>query len=135
VPAINELLTGITALAGGIIYAGTLDASTGAITAASGVANVPASIDLVDPSLCKNYFWIVTAAGSDTGTADTANKQDWVVSDGTVLSVLNLGPTTVVAADVAYAPGANTIVTASDVQAALDQVDVALAAPIDGGTF
>jgi hypothetical protein len=136
VPAINELQSNFAMVAGGIIYAGTLDASTGDITPASNVANVPANIADVDPALTKNYFWIVTVAGSVTGvTGVSAGKADWVGCDGVKLAVLPLGPTTVVASDVAYDATGNAIITATDVQGALDQVEVALLAPIDGGTF
>jgi hypothetical protein len=137
VPAINELQTAITMASGGIIFAGTLDASTGVISPASGVANVPANIADVDPALTKNYFWIVTTPGSEVGPGNTvaANKQDWVASDGTKVVTLNYGMANVAAANVSYDGTGNTIVTGPTVQDALDQVEVALLAPIDGGTF
>lgn len=137
VPAINELQTAVAMAAGGIIFAGTVDASTGVISPASGVANVPANIADVDPALTKNYFWIVTTPGSNVGPGNTtaANRQDWIASDGTKVVTLNYGMPSVAAANVSYAPGSNVIITATDVQGALDQVDVALQGPIDGGTF
>ncbi len=137
VPAINELKVEIAALTGVMIFAGTLDASTGAITAASGVPNVPANISAVDPTLTKNYVWIVTTEGSNVGTGNTkpAFKQDWVASDGTKLVTLNYGLQTVVAANVGYTPGANVYAVGTNVQVAIDQLDVALRGPIDGGTF
>jgi hypothetical protein len=137
VPAINELQTAITMASGGIIFAGTLDASTGVISPASGVTNVPANIADVDPALTKNYFWIVTTPGSEVGPGNTvaANKQDWVASDGTKVVTLNYGMANVAAANVSYDGAGNTIVTGPTVQDALDQVEVALLAPIDGGVF
>ena len=137
VPAINEIYTGMQALSGGIIFAGTLDASTGDITAASGVANVPANIADVDPALCKNYFWIVTKDGDQVGTGNTvpALRQDWVACDGTKLVTLNYAMQQVAAVNVSYDPGTNVYAIGSDVQTAIDQLDVALRGPIDGGTF
>ncbi len=137
VPAINELKTEIAALTGVMIFAGTLDASTGAITAASGVPNVPANISAVDPALTKNYVWIVTVEGSNVGTGNTkpAFKQDWVASDGVKLVTLNYGLQSVVAANVGYTPGSNVYAVSTNVQAAIDELDVALRGPIDGGTF
>jgi hypothetical protein len=49
--------------------------------------------------------------------------------------LLKFGPQTVVAGEVAYDSAGNVIVTGADVQAALDQIDVALQGPIDGGVF
>jgi hypothetical protein len=139
VPAINEIYSGIAALSGGVIFAGTVDATTGDITPASNVANVPANVADIDPALTKNYFWIVTVAGDVTGVAgSSAQKQDWIASDGVKLAVLHFGPQTVIAADVAYmtpAKSTRAVLTATDVQAALDEIDVILAQPIDGGTF
>ena len=137
VPAINEIQTAIVAAAGGIIYAGTLDASTGVITPASGVANVPANISAVDPALTKNYFWIVTKAGASVGTGNTvaANKQDWVASDGTKIATLNYGMPSVAAANVSFDGAGNTYAIGTNVQDAIDQLDAALKGPIDGGTF
>jgi hypothetical protein len=137
VPAINELRVEIAALTGVMIYAGTLDASTGDITAASGVPNVPANIADVDPALTKNYVWIVTVAGSEVGTGNTkpAAKQDWVASDGTKMVTLNYGLQAVVAANVEYTPGTNVYAVSNNVQAAIDELDVALRGPIDGGVF
>ncbi len=137
VPAINEIQTAIVAAAGGIVYAGTLDASTGVITPASGVANVPADIADVDPALCKNYFWIVTTPGSSVGTGNTvaANRQDWVASDGTKIATLNYGMPSVAAANVSFDGAGNTYAIGTNVQDAIDQLDTALKGPIDGGTF
>jgi hypothetical protein len=137
VPAINELRVEIAALTGVMIFAGTLDASTGDITAASGVPNVPANIADVDPALTKNYVWIVTVAGSDVGTGNTkpAAKQDWVASDGVKLVTLNYGLQAVVAANVEYTPGTNVYAVSNNVQAAIDELDVALRGPIDAGEF
>jgi hypothetical protein len=137
VPAINEIQTAIVAAAGGIVYAGTLNASTGAITAASGVANVPADIADVDPTLCKNYFWIVTVPGANVGTGNTvaANRQDWVASDGTKIATLNYGMPSVAAANVSFDGAGNTYAIGTNVQDAIDQLDAALKGPIDGGTF
>jgi hypothetical protein len=137
VPAINELRTEIAALTGVMIFAGTLDASTGDITAASGVPNVPANISAVDPALTKNYVWIVTVAGSNVGTGNTkpAFKQDWVASDGVKLVTLNYGMQDVVAANVGYTPGSNVYAVSNNVQDAIDELDLALRGPIDGGTF
>ena len=137
VPAINEIQTAIVAAAGGIVYAGTLDASTGVITPAAGVANVPADIADVDPALCKNYFWIVTTPGSKVGTGNTvaANRQDWVASDGTKIATLNYGMPSVAAANVSFDGAGNTYAIGTNVQDAIDQLDAALKGPIDGGTF
>jgi hypothetical protein len=137
VPAINEIYTGMAAMSGGVIFAGTLDATTGDITAASGVANVPANIADVDPALCKNYFWIVTVPGSVVGTGNTvaASRQDWVASDGTKLVTLNYGMPSVAAANVSFDGAGNTYAIGANVQDAIDQLDAALKGPIDGGTF
>lgn len=136
VPAINEVMSSIAAISGGIVFAGTVDCATGVITPATNVAYKPATVADIDPTLCANHFWIVTVAGSETGVSGaTAGKADWIASDGAKLVVLPLGPTTVVASDVAYDATGNAIITATDVQGALDQIEVALAAPIDGGVF
>jgi hypothetical protein len=137
VPAINELHSQILSMTGNIQYAGTLDAATGDITPATNVPNVPANIADVDPTLTKHYFWIVTNPGSEVGTGNTvaAQKQDWVASDGTKLTTLNYGLASVAAANVAYTPGSNVYAVSNNVQAAIDELDVALRGPIDGGVF
>lgn len=137
VPAINELYNTMTAMSGGIIFAGTLDASTGDITAASGVANVPANISAVVPADCKNYFWIVTKDGSNVGTGNTvpAIRQDWVACDGTKLVTLNYAMQNVAAVNVSYDEGTNVNVVGTNVQEALDSIETALLGPIDAGTF
>jgi hypothetical protein len=137
VPAINELHSQILSMTGNIQYAGTLDAATGDITPATSVPNVPANIADVDPTLTKHYFWIVTNPGSEVGTGNTvaAQKQDWVASDGTKLTTLNYGLASVAAANVAYTPGSNVYAVSDNVQAAIDELDVALRGPIDGGVF
>jgi hypothetical protein len=137
VPAINELHSQILSMTGNIQYAGTLDAATGDITPATNVPNVPANIADVDPTLTKHYFWIVTNPGSEVGTGNTvaAQKQDWVASDGTKMTTLNYGLASVAAANVAYTPGSNVYAVSNNVQAAIDELDVALRGPIDGGVF
>jgi hypothetical protein len=135
VPAINELQGALTTIAGGIVFAGTLDASTGVLTPSQNVAYQPTDVTAIDPTQAKNYFWIVTVAGSETNGEGSAIKQDWLASDGVDMYLLKFGPQTVVAGEVAYDSTGNVIVTGADVQAALDQIDVALQGPIDGGTF
>ena len=137
IPAINELRSQAAALTGTIIFAGTLDASTGDITPASNVANVPANIADVNPALTKNYFWIVTTGGSNVGPGNVkpVQPQDWVASDGAKVVSLNYGAQPVTAANVSYLPGANEFITATNVQAALDQVEACLHGPIDAGEF
>ncbi len=135
VPAINELQGALTTIAGGIVFAGTLDASTGVLTPSQNVAYKPTDVTAIDPTQAPNYFWIVTVAGSQTNGEGAAIKQDWLASDGVDMYLLKFGPQTVVAGEVAYDSTGNVIVTGTDVQAALDQIDVALQGPIDGGTF
>jgi hypothetical protein len=135
VPAINELQGALTTIAGGIVFAGTLDASTGVLTPSQNVSYQPTDVTTIDPTQAPNYFWIVTVAGSETNGEGSAIKQDWLASDGVDMYLLKFGPQTVVAGEVAYDSTGNVIVTGADVQAALDQIDVALQGPIDGGTF
>jgi hypothetical protein len=135
VPAINELQGALTTIAGGIVFAGTLDASTGVLTPSQNVSYQPTDVTTIDPTQAPNYFWIVTVAGSETNGEGAAIKQDWLASDGVDMYLLKFGPQTVVAGEVAYDSAGNVIVTGADVQAALDQIDVALQGPIDGGTF
>jgi hypothetical protein len=135
VPAINELQGALTTIAGGIVFAGTLDASTGVLTPSQNVAYKPTDVTAIDPTQAPNYFWIVTVAGSETNGEGSAIKQDWLASDGVDMYLLKFGPQTVVAGEVAYDSAGNVIVTGTDVQAALDQIDVALQGPIDGGVF
>jgi hypothetical protein len=112
-----------------------LDASTGVLTPSQNVSYQPTDVTTIDPTQAKNYFWIVTVAGSETNGEGSAIKQDWLASDGVDMYLLKFGPQTVVAGEVAYDSTGNVIVTGADVQAALDQIDVALQGPIDGGTF
>ena len=135
VPAINELQGALTTIAGGIVFAGTLDASTGVLTPSQNVSYQPTDVTTIDPTQAPNYFWIVTVAGSETNGEGSAIKQDWLASDGVDMYLLKFGPQTVVAGEVAYDSAGNVIVTGTDVQAALDQIDVALQGPIDGGVF
>ena len=135
VPAINELQGALTTIAGGIVFAGTLDASTGVLTPSQNVSYQPTDVTTIDPTQAPNYFWIVTVAGSETNGEGSAIKQDWLASDGVDMYLLKFGPQTVVAGEVAYDSTGSVIVTGADVQAALDQIDVALQGPIDGGTF
>jgi multidrug efflux pump subunit AcrB len=48
---------------------------------------------------------------------------------------LNYGAQPVTAANVSYLPGANVYAVSNNVQAAIDELDVALRGPVDGGTF
>jgi hypothetical protein len=135
VPAINELQGALTTIAGGIVFAGTLDASTGVLTPSQNVSYQPTDVTTIDPTQAPNYFWIVTVAGSETNGEGSAIKQDWLASDGVDMYLLKFGPQTVVAGEVAYDSTGNVIVTGTDVQAALDQIDIALQGPVDGGVF
>jgi hypothetical protein len=136
VPAINELYGAMQTLAGGITFAGTVDCATGVLTPATDAPYKPATVADIDPALAKNYFWIVTVSGSETGvTGESAIQQDWVASDGAALHVLHFGPQTVVAGQVAYDATGNTILVGPTVQDALDQAEAWMLGPIDGGTF
>ena len=118
VPAINELVTSIAALASPLRFMGTYDATAHEAEIGGGAAAV------LPPAAAGNegYVLIVTVAGTGVAPAPAVPMTvgDWLVSDGTQWLLIDLDMHNVAAGNVSVSTISG--LTATNVQAALAEI-------------
>ena len=98
VPAINELISGLAAVAGVVVFGGVYDAATdtGTYNGRGGIAAGTGPLPAASVANGGTYL-IVTVAGAGGGPnepLDPMDIQDWIISDSVTWNLLKFGPAT-----------------------------------------
>jgi hypothetical protein len=96
IPAINELISTIAALAGTLVFAGAYDAvtKTGTYNGNGGIAQGQGALPAPSVANTGAYLLVIMpgAGGGPNEPAGTMEAYDWLISDGTVWVLVKFGP-------------------------------------------